>query len=91
MGTIKIELPVQTEAAYKIKSKKKGETFLREFEILIKKYDSAKNESKPAAEKLSGNLQAARDYLGTLKDKTESREASRLADELRKGWTRNYD
>jgi len=92
MGTIKIELPIETEAAYKIESKERGEKFLREFEILIKKFKSATGEKKRnGGGGLSWNLQAAHDYLESLKDKKESAEATRLTDEMRKTWIRKYD
>ena len=92
MGTIKIELPIETEVAYKIESKERGEKFLREFEILIRKFKSASDEKKRSGDGgLSGNLQAAHDYLESLEDKPESAKATRLAEEMRKNWIRKYD
>ncbi len=92
MGTIKIELPIPTEANYKIETKETGEKFLREFEILIKRYKSEKeSKKKNGTANLSENLQAAHDYLESLKESPESAEATRVADEMRKNWIRKYD
>ena len=92
MGTIKIELPIPTEADYKIETKETGEKFLREFEILIKKFNFEKGEKKKnGTTNLSKNLRAAHNYLESLKDKQESLDATRLADEIRKSWIRKYD
>lgn len=89
---IKIELPIQTEADYKIESKEGSEKFLREFEILIKKFKSEKSEKKTnGIIKSSKKLQAAHDYLESLQNKKESAEATCIADEMRKNWIRTYD
>ena len=92
MGTIKIELPIQTEADYKIESKEGSEKFLREFEVLIRKFKSETGEKKTNGTiKSSRKLQAAHDYLESLKGKKESAEATHIADEMRKSWIRTYD
>lgn len=95
MATIKIELPADaaaTDSDYKIESEETAKSFLREFEVLIKKFGSPQAEEKARGEiRLSGKLQKAHDYLDSLKDREKSREAAQIADRMRKSWIREYD
>lgn len=92
MGTIRIELPAQADSDYKIENEDTAKSFLREFEVLIKKFDSAPIKKKAQrAARLSKKLQKAHDYLDSLNDKEKSRQAAEIADRMRKSWIRKYD